>query len=83
MDRLRHDLAPTSQTPVAAAAGAQQGTATATLDPETRAMLDRMNASQGKPATEATSPVPNKIDPDERARPRQTTRPGADRGPER
>ncbi len=83
MDRLRHDLAPAIQTPAAAAAGAQQGTAPATLDPETRAMLDRMNASQGKPATEATSPVPNKVEPDERTRPPQTTRPGADRGPER
>lgn len=50
------------------------------LDPEAQAMLDRLNAGQAKPATAATSPVPNTIEP---ARRRHTARPGADRGPER
>lgn len=53
---------------------------TTTLDPEAQAMLDRLRASQARPATEAGSPVPNPIEP---ARPRETTGPGADRGPER
>lgn len=53
---------------------------TATLDPEAQAMLDRLRAGQARPATEAGSPVPNPIEP---ARPRETTGPGADRGPER
>lgn len=62
------------------------GAATATLerppalDPEARATLDRLHAGQAKPATEATSPVPSRIEPDKT---RQTTRPGADRSPER
>lgn len=51
-----------------------------TMDPEAQAMLDRLQAGQAKPATEAGSPVPNRIEP---ARPRETTGPGADRGPER
>ncbi|WP_188757052.1 relaxase/mobilization nuclease domain-containing protein [Microbacterium lacticum] len=53
---------------------------TRTLDPETQAMLDRLQAGQAKPAAEAGSPLPNPIEP---ARPRETTGPGADRGPER
>lgn len=53
---------------------------TTTLDPEAQAMLDRLRAGQARPATEAGSPVPNPIEP---ARPRETTGPGADRGPER
>jgi hypothetical protein len=61
-------------------------TATATLeratplDPETQAVLDRLQAGHAKPATAATSPVPNKIEP---VKPRETTRPSADRGSER
>ena len=43
-------------------------------------VLDRLQAGQAKPATEAASPVPNKIEP---ARTRQHSTPGADRGPER
>ncbi|MFC0456223.1 relaxase/mobilization nuclease domain-containing protein [Arthrobacter liuii] len=72
--------------PLGASQGAAQGApATATvdrpkLDPEAQAMLDRLHAGQAKPATEATSPVPNRIEP---SRARQTTKPGADRGPER
>jgi hypothetical protein len=53
---------------------------TTTLDPEAQAMLDRLRAGQARPATEAGSPVPNPIKP---ARPRETTRPGADRSAER
>lgn len=71
------------QVPTAASAN---GTATATierprtLDPEAQAMLDRLHAGQGKPATAAASPIPNKIEP---AKTHQTTKPGMDRGPER
>ncbi|MEF9942943.1 MAG: relaxase/mobilization nuclease domain-containing protein [Burkholderiaceae bacterium] len=71
------------QVPTAASAN---GTATATierprtLDPEAQAMLDRLHAGQGKPATAAASPIPNKIEP---AKTHQTTKPGTDRGPER
>lgn len=51
-----------------------------TLDPEAQAMLDRLHAGQAQPATEAASPVPNKIE----SRPvRETTELGAERGPER
>lgn len=53
---------------------------TTTLDPDAQAMLDRLRAGQARPATEAGSPVPNPI---EAARTRETTGPGADRGPER
>lgn len=53
---------------------------TVTLDPEAQAMLDRLRAGQALPATEAGSPVPNRVEP---ARPREKTGPGADRGPER
>jgi hypothetical protein len=66
---------------------APSGTATATLeqpqatlDPEAQAMLDRLRAGQGRTAAAAASPVPNTIEP---AKTRQTTTPGADRGPER
>lgn len=71
------------QVPTATSAN---GTATATierqrtLDPEAQAMLDRLHAGQGKPATAAASPIPNKIEP---AKTHQTTKPGTDRGPER
>ncbi|MGP5288288.1 relaxase/mobilization nuclease domain-containing protein [Glutamicibacter arilaitensis] len=51
-----------------------------TLDPEAQAMLDRLHAGQGKPASAAASPIPNKIEP---AKTHQTTKPGTDRGPER
>lgn len=67
-------------------AASANGTATATLerprmlDPEAQVMLDRLHAGQGKPATAAASPVPNKIEP---AKTHQTTKPGTDRGPER
>lgn len=53
---------------------------TPTLDPEAQAMLDRLHAGQAKPATEAVSSVPAKIEP---VKIRQTTTPAADRGPER
>ena len=72
--------------PSPATATAPSGTATATmtrpadLDPEAQAMLARLQAGQAKSATEAASPVPNKIEP---ARTRQHSTPGADRGPER
>lgn len=72
--------------PVTDAQPAQAGTATATierpstLDPQAQAMLERLRATQVRPATTATSPVPNQVEP---ARPRQTTKPGAERGPER
>lgn len=65
---------------------ATKGSATATLerprtlDPEAQAMLDRLHAGQGKPATAAASPIPNKIEP---VKTHQTTKPGTDRGPER
>lgn len=52
----------------------------ATLDPEAQAVLDRLRAGQAHEATKATSPVPNSVDP---VRVRQTTQPGAERGPER
>ena len=52
----------------------------ARLDPEAQAMLDWIRAGQAKPATAATSPVPNPLEPD---RARQTTTPGTDRGLER
>ncbi|MEC5201122.1 hypothetical protein RCH21_003378 [Arthrobacter sp. PL16] len=71
------------QVPTAVSAN---GTATATierprtLDPEAQAMLDRLHAGQGKPATAAASPIPNKIEP---AKTHQRTTPGTDRGPER
>lgn len=67
----------------------QQGAATATatlpkptvtLDPEAQAVLDRLNAAQAHDATKAASPLPNPVEP---TKPRQTTKPGADRGPER
>jgi len=50
------------------------------LDPEAQAMLGRVRAGQATPATAATSPVPNPLEPD---RARQTTTPGTDRGLER
>lgn len=62
------------------------GTATVTmarttgLDTEVQAMLERLGAGQARPATEALSPVPSKI---ELARARQHSTSGADRGPER
>ena len=52
----------------------------ARLDPEAQAMLDRIRAGQATPATAATSPVPNPLEPD---RARQTTTPGTDHGLER
>ncbi len=50
------------------------------LDPAAERARRLMDASQAKPATAATSPVPNTIEP---ARRRHTARPGAARGPER
>lgn len=50
------------------------------LDPAAERARRLMDAGQAKPATAATSPVPNTIEP---ARRRHTARPGADRGPER
>ncbi len=52
----------------------------AALDPESQAVLDRLQAGQAHDATRATSPVPNRLDP---RRVHQTSQPGADRGPER
>ena len=75
LTRVR-DALPTSA-PAGAVATAER---TTTLDPEAQAMLDRLRAGQALPVTEAGSPVPNHIEP---ARPRETTGPGADRGPER
>lgn len=53
---------------------------TVVLEPEAQAVLDRLNAGQAHDATRAASPVPNSVDPQ---RVRQTTRPAAERGPER
>lgn len=50
------------------------------LDPAAERARRLMDAGQAKPATAATSPVPNRIEP---ARRRHTARPGAARGPER
>lgn len=50
------------------------------LDPAAERARRLMDAGQAKPATAATSPVPNTIEP---ARRRHTARPGAARGPER
>lgn len=75
LTRVR-DALPTSA-PAGAVATAER---TTTLDPEAQAMLDRLRAGQALPATEAGSPVPNHIEP---SRTRETTGPGADRGPER
>lgn len=50
------------------------------LDTEVQRMLARIQAGQGKPPTEATSPVPAKVEPTVQ---RKTTTQGADRGPER
>ncbi len=68
-------------------ASAQAATATVVverprpvLDPEAQAVLDRLRAGQGHEAARGASPVPTSIDPQ---RVRQTTRPGAERGPER
>lgn len=65
----------------------QSGAATATierprvLDLDAGRALQLMEASQARPATEAASPLPSKIEP---SRPRQTTTPfRPDRGPER
>ncbi|WP_235857243.1 relaxase/mobilization nuclease domain-containing protein [Occultella glacieicola] len=64
----------------------QAGAATATIETapplalEVEAVAARQRASQGHDATRATSPLPNKIEP---SRARQSTKPGADRGPER
>ena len=73
--------------PVDVAGAAPTTTATAVLerptvvlDPEAQAVLDRLNAGQAHDATRAASPVPNSVDPQ---RVRQTTRPAAERGPER
>ncbi len=79
MGRLRRELAPTSAP--ASAADPQGGAAIATLDPETRAMLGRITASQATPA--AGSPVPTPITIDESDTTRRPTRPAADRGAER
>lgn len=49
------------------------------LEPQAQAMLDRLRAGQGKPATPG-SPVPNAIEP---SKERHTTKPDATRGPER
>ena len=65
---------------VSAEASSTTAAPAATLDSETQAMLDRLRAGQAQPATAATSPVPNKIEP---TKPRQRTGPGAERGPER
>ncbi|WP_341359620.1 hypothetical protein V5H98_18195 [Georgenia sp. M64] len=63
---------------------ASTGTATAqrtrTLDPQAQAMLDRLSAGNAHDATKAASPLPAKLEPTER---RTTTKPGAERGPER
>lgn len=53
---------------------------TRTLDPQARAMLDRLSASNAHDATKAASPLPAKLEPTER---RTTTKPGAERGSER
>ncbi|WP_298799528.1 relaxase/mobilization nuclease domain-containing protein [uncultured Pseudonocardia sp.] len=65
---------------VSAEASSTTAAPAATLDSETQAMLDRLRAGQAQPATAATSPVPNKIEP---TKPRQRTGPGAEHGPER
>lgn len=76
--RLREALPAPAQQQAGAAATA--ATTSATLDPEAQAILDRLRASHAQDATDASSPVPTKIEP---AKARETARPGADRGPER
>lgn len=60
----------------------QSATATARrdLDPEVQGMLDRLHAGEAKPATQAVSPVPTKIEP---ARRPASAKSGAEHGVER
>ncbi len=64
----------------AASTGPATAQPTRTLDPQAQAMLDRLSAGNAHDATKAASPLPAKLEPTER---RSTTKPGAERGPER
>lgn len=64
-------------------AAARQQAATATierapLDAEAQAVLERVRASQARPATEIGSPVPNRVQPAERPKTPQPRLPGRD-----
>lgn len=64
-------------------AATQQQAATATierapLDAEAQAVLERVRASQARPATEIGSPVPNRVQPAERPKTPQPRLPGRD-----
>ncbi|MGW9114515.1 relaxase/mobilization nuclease domain-containing protein [Microbacterium sp. NPDC055683] len=78
--RLRDALPAPAQQRTGASPAATSPTATATLDPEAQAILDRLTAGQAHDASKAASPLPSTIEP---TKPRQTTQPGAERGPER
>lgn len=84
MNRLRISLTPqTSTAPQATESAVGERVQTVVLDPEARAMLDRVNASQAKPATDAGSPIPHRLQPTERAPSRHGTGTGPQRGVER
>ena len=63
-----------------ASTGTAAAQPTRTLDPQAQAMLDRLSAGNAHDATKAASPLLAKLEPTER---RTTTKPGAERGPER
>lgn len=80
LDRLRHELAPPAAVDTAATAPSGTSVTPAVpLDPEAAEALRLLRAGQ-RPATEATSPLPNVVQPE---RPRTRNQPGPDRGPER
>lgn len=72
-------LEASGQKELAAAAAVPTSTPATPLDPAAQAVLDRVRVSQGRRATEATSPLPAPLP----QRTPQTIRPGAVRGPER
>ena len=57
-----------------------QASKPAALDPEAQAILDRLQAGQAGEAARTIDPLPTTLEPAKRP---QTTRPGAERGPER
>jgi len=80
LTRVRNAL-PAPAAATAVQASTQTSTATlerAPLDAEAQAVLERVRASQARPATEVGSPLPNRLRPAERPKTTQPRLPGRD-----
>lgn len=78
--RVREALVDTKGAATSAAGTAVLDRPAVALDPEAQAVLERLHAGQAHDPMGVTSPIPNRVEP---ARVRHTTKPGAERGPER